>query len=127
MYGAIHKSFSIIIFVHALRSFLSPLITGKTRFRVVTLAGQLIEVSGAMSGGGRPSKGRMGSSVSSGDEVSPEKLAEMQSKLTKGREKHQEKKNKVTELVTKREKLQVELQKMKAAYETSNMELKVCS
>jgi len=43
---------------------------------VVTLAGQLIEVSGAMSGGGRPSKGRMGSSVSTGDEVSPEKLKE---------------------------------------------------
>ena len=61
---------------------------GATRYRVVTLAGQLIEVSGAMSGGGRPSKGRMGSSVSSGDEVSPEKLKEMEAKLGKGKEKH---------------------------------------
>jgi len=56
---------------------------------VVTLAGQLIEVSGAMSGGGRPSKGRMGSSVSTGDEVSPEKLKEMEAKLEKGRGKQQ--------------------------------------
>lgn len=56
---------------------------------MVTLAGQLIEVSGAMSGGGRPSKGRMGSSVSAGDEVSPEKLKEMEAKLEKGRGKQQ--------------------------------------
>lgn len=56
---------------------------------MVTLAGQLIEVSGAMSGGGRPSKGRMGSSVSTGDEVSPEKLKEMEAKLEKGRGKQQ--------------------------------------
>lgn len=54
---------------------------------MVTLAGQLIETSGAMSGGGRPQKGRMGSSVASGDDISPEKLAEMEAKLNKGREK----------------------------------------
>ena len=42
-----------------------------------------------MSGGGRPSKGRMGSSVSNTDEVSPEKLKEMETKLCKGREKLQ--------------------------------------
>lgn len=103
----------------------SCLSVGKQRFRVVTLAGQLIEVSGAMSGGGRPSKGRMGSSVSTGDEVSPEKLAEMESKLAKGRDKHQSQKSKRAELITKQEKLRAELLKMKAAFETSNMELKV--
>jgi len=36
---------------------------GKARWRVVTLAGQLIDVSGTMSGGGRPRKGRMGAAV----------------------------------------------------------------
>eukprot|EP00939_MAST-03C_sp_MAST-3C-sp1_P001736 g1736.t1 len=36
---------------------------GKARWRVVSLAGQLIDVSGTMSGGGRPRKGRMGAAV----------------------------------------------------------------
>ena len=39
---------------------------GKQRFRVVTLAGELIDASGAMSGGGgRVAKGGMGQSVAS--------------------------------------------------------------
>lgn len=54
---------------------------------MVTLAGQLIETSGAMSGGGRPMKGRMGPVVSTGDEITAEKLAEMESKLHQGRQK----------------------------------------
>ncbi|KAG4074231.1 hypothetical protein HA402_008979 [Bradysia odoriphaga] len=36
---------------------------GSTRFRTVTLKGELIEISGSMSGGGRPIKGRMGQQV----------------------------------------------------------------
>lgn len=36
---------------------------GKTRYRTVTLKGELIETSGSMSGGGRPIKGKMGQQV----------------------------------------------------------------
>lgn len=36
---------------------------GSTRYRTVTLKGELIETSGSMSGGGRPIKGRMGQKV----------------------------------------------------------------
>ena len=33
------------------------------KFRVVTLVGEIIELSGVMSGGGRPSRGRMGNKI----------------------------------------------------------------
>ena len=49
--------------------------SGNRRWRVVTLDGQLIETSGAMSGGGgRPQRGRMSSKIVP-DEVSPEAVA----------------------------------------------------
>lgn len=48
---------------------------GNKRWRVVTLDGQLIDVSGTMSGGGgRPAKGKMSSKITA-DEVSPELVA----------------------------------------------------
>ena len=37
-------------------------VAGK-KFRVVTLAGEMIELSGVMSGGGRPKKGLMGNKI----------------------------------------------------------------
>uniref|UniRef100_A0A7N8XLR9 Structural maintenance of chromosomes protein n=1 Tax=Mastacembelus armatus TaxID=205130 RepID=A0A7N8XLR9_9TELE len=51
------------------------------RWRVVTLKGQIIEMAGTMTGGGRVLKGRMGSSI--GTEVSQEEvsLERMESKL----------------------------------------------
>lgn len=50
--------------------------SGGKRWRVVTLDGQLIDVSGTMSGGGgRPAKGRMSSKIAA-DEVSPEVVAQ---------------------------------------------------
>ncbi|XP_067949380.1 structural maintenance of chromosomes protein 4-like [Watersipora subatra] len=103
----------------------SKIAFGATRYRVVTLAGQLIEISGAMSGGGRPSKGRMGSSVSNADEVSPEKLKEMETKLCKGREKLQSQGTKKADLTRKKEALSDELVKLRASLETSSMELKM--
>ncbi|KAJ6639310.1 Structural maintenance of chromosomes protein 4, partial [Pseudolycoriella hygida] len=36
---------------------------GAKRYRTVTLKGELIEISGSMSGGGRPIRGRMGQQV----------------------------------------------------------------
>ncbi|XP_034460247.1 structural maintenance of chromosomes protein 4 [Hippoglossus hippoglossus] len=50
------------------------------RWRVVTLRGQIIEMAGTMTGGGRAMKGRMGSSL--GTEVSQEELDGMESKLS---------------------------------------------
>ncbi|XP_028276137.1 structural maintenance of chromosomes protein 4 isoform X2 [Parambassis ranga] len=49
------------------------------RWRVVTLKGQIIEMAGTMTGGGRVLKGRMGSSIDT--EVSQEELDRMESKL----------------------------------------------
>uniref|UniRef100_A0A7N6C5N4 Structural maintenance of chromosomes protein n=1 Tax=Anabas testudineus TaxID=64144 RepID=A0A7N6C5N4_ANATE len=49
------------------------------RWRVVTLKGQIIEMAGTMTGGGRVLKGRMGSSI--GTEVSQVELDRMESKL----------------------------------------------
>ena len=36
---------------------------GAQRYQVITLNGELIQTSGAMSGGGNPLKGKMGSQV----------------------------------------------------------------
>ncbi|XP_056139343.1 structural maintenance of chromosomes protein 4 isoform X2 [Lampris incognitus] len=49
------------------------------RWRVVTLQGQIIEIAGTMTGGGRVMRGRMGSSI--GTEVSQDELDRMESKL----------------------------------------------
>ncbi|XP_038548938.1 structural maintenance of chromosomes protein 4 isoform X1 [Micropterus salmoides] len=49
------------------------------RWRVVTLKGQIIEMAGTMTGGGRVLKGRMGSSI--GTEFTQEELDRMESKL----------------------------------------------
>ncbi|KAM9853058.1 structural maintenance of chromosomes protein 4 [Aulostomus maculatus] len=49
------------------------------RWRVVTLKGQIIEMAGTMTGGGRVMKGRMGSCI--GTEVSQDELDRMETKL----------------------------------------------
>ncbi|NWR35777.1 SMC4 protein, partial [Tachuris rubrigastra] len=51
------------------------------RWRVVTLQGQIIEISGTMSGGGKVLKGRMGSSVIM--DVSEKEVNQMESQLQK--------------------------------------------
>ncbi|XP_013138419.1 PREDICTED: structural maintenance of chromosomes protein 4 [Papilio polytes] len=57
---------------------------GRTRYRVVTLKGDLIEIAGTMSGGGRTTmRGRMGSSVQQDtSEQDPRQLQENEQKLT---------------------------------------------
>ena len=50
------------------------------RHRVVTLKGEIIEVSGTMSGGGQPSKGRMGNKIAA-EELTVEALKTMQDEL----------------------------------------------
>ena len=53
---------------------------GKTRYRVVTLQGQLVDQSGTMSGGGgRVAKGRMSSKAVS--DVTPQQVEELTKRL----------------------------------------------
>ena len=51
---------------------------GAKRFRVVTLDGQLVETSGTMSGGGRPSRGKMGQQSAQVDKISPKEFEKME-------------------------------------------------
>ena len=53
---------------------------GSKRYRVVTLAGQLIDTAGTMSGGGgRVSKGRMSNKLVT--DISPQQLANLEQRL----------------------------------------------
>lgn len=52
---------------------------GQSRNRVVTLKGEIIEVSGTMSGGGQPLRGRMGSKLT--EEYSSDAIKKMQDNL----------------------------------------------
>uniref|UniRef100_A0A8C7Y182 Structural maintenance of chromosomes protein 4 n=1 Tax=Oryzias sinensis TaxID=183150 RepID=A0A8C7Y182_9TELE len=85
------------------------------RWRVVTLKGQIIEMAGTMTGGGRIMKGRMGSSIST--DFSQAELDRMESKLNEKVSKlHgcQEKKLQVEESV---QRLQPQLREMKNTFE----------
>ena len=68
------------------------------RYRVVTLDGQLIDVSGTMSGGGnRPQKGGMSSKFVTG--VSDEQIAQLQDAQDQAERAYQEAKRRVTEAI----------------------------
>ncbi|RNA08757.1 Structural maintenance of chromosomes 4 [Brachionus plicatilis] len=69
---------------------------GQTRNRVVTLKGEIIEVTGTMSGGGQPSKGRMGSKIT--EEFSSDQLKKMEDTLKIDQEALREMQNRKQEL-----------------------------
>lgn len=52
---------------------------GKTRYRVVTLGGNLIDISGTMSGGGKPRRGGMSSKLR--EEISQEEIQKIEDEL----------------------------------------------
>lgn len=56
---------------------------GQVRYRVVTLKGEVIERSGAMSGGGRPYSGAMGSSIADSEHIDPQVLTSLGNELEK--------------------------------------------
>ncbi|KRT84933.1 hypothetical protein AMK59_1715 [Oryctes borbonicus] len=86
---------------------------GAQRFRVVTLQGSLIEISGVMSGGGnRVSRGRMGQSVAVSD-VNPEDIKAMESTLDELEEAIQENSKRCVLLEKQIGTLRPELEKMK--------------
>ncbi|NWT05667.1 SMC4 protein, partial [Mionectes macconnelli] len=85
------------------------------RWRVVTLQGQIIELSGTMSGGGKVLKGRMGSSVVM--DVSEEEVNQMESQLQKDSKravKCEEEKSQLEEAIRK---LQQDIREMRNTLE----------
>uniref|UniRef100_A0A8C3G4T9 Structural maintenance of chromosomes protein n=1 Tax=Cyclopterus lumpus TaxID=8103 RepID=A0A8C3G4T9_CYCLU len=85
------------------------------RWRVVTLKGQIIEMAGTMTGGGRALKGRMGSSI--GTEVSQEELDCLESKLNEKVSKLQDCQEKKLQLEENVQRLRPQLRDMKNTLE----------
>ncbi|XP_038162297.1 structural maintenance of chromosomes protein 4 isoform X2 [Cyprinodon tularosa] len=85
------------------------------RWRVVTLKGQIIEMAGTMTGGGRVLKGRMGSSI--GTEVSQDELDRMESKLNEKVSKLQGCQERRLQLEENVQRLQPQLREMKNTLE----------
>ena len=55
---------------------------GAKRFRVVTLAGEVIETSGTLSGGGRKVTGKMGQQSAVKDKISPKEFENMENSIS---------------------------------------------
>uniref|UniRef100_A0A1A8IT34 Structural maintenance of chromosomes protein n=2 Tax=Nothobranchius kuhntae TaxID=321403 RepID=A0A1A8IT34_NOTKU len=85
------------------------------RWRVVTLKGQIIEMAGTMTGGGRVLKGRMGSSI--GAEVSQVELDRMESKLNEKASKLQGCQERRMQLEESIQRLRTQLREMKNTLE----------
>lgn len=96
---------------------------GKTRYRVVTLQGALIDTSGTMSGGGNTvSKGRMGSSVV--EEINPKELEKYEMELEKKTEALVSSRQKKTKLMTTVQELEDLLKMNTMAFEKYSIEVK---
>ncbi|CAJ1065334.1 structural maintenance of chromosomes protein 4 isoform X1 [Xyrichtys novacula] len=85
------------------------------RWRVVTLKGQIIEMAGTMTGGGRVLKGRMGSSI--GTEIPQDELDRMESKLNEKVSKLQGCQEKKLQLEESVQRLRPQLREMKNTLE----------
>ena len=88
-------------------------ITERKRLRVVTIDGKMMEVSGAMSGGGRPRRGRMGTSLQSGDETSEAQLQQLASEVNRCSGSINECKDKISSWQRQVEKMSLDLQMMR--------------
>lgn len=103
---------------------------GRKRFRVVTLDGQLIDVSGTMSGGGsRPQKGGMSSKLTSSG-VTESQMRDLESALEKSHQIYQEAKKATSAASQDAEamkksipRLEMEVLKAESVLESSNKEL----
>ncbi|NXU55426.1 SMC4 protein, partial [Turnix velox] len=86
------------------------------RWRVVTLKGQIIEQAGTMTGGGKPMKGRMGSSVVA--DITEEEVNAMEAEFQKDAKKAQQCEEEKAQLEEATVKLQKDVQEMKYTLET---------
>uniref|UniRef100_A0A146KK78 Structural maintenance of chromosomes protein n=1 Tax=Lygus hesperus TaxID=30085 RepID=A0A146KK78_LYGHE len=90
---------------------------GATRYRVTTIDGEIIEIAGTMSGGGRDKRtGRMGSSATVTTDVNPaemsrmeQKVAELQEKLTEMHDRIREREDTVSTLTRDTRKWKIDL------------------
>ncbi len=89
---------------------------GGQRNRVVTLKGEIIEVSGTMSGGGNPSRGRMGSKITAVDEMSAETIKKMQETIKVDE-------NLLSQLRARKQELETLIHELKTKLEKSNNDL----
>ncbi|KAK4886823.1 hypothetical protein RN001_003094 [Aquatica leii] len=102
---------------------------GARRFRVVTLAGQLIEMTGTMSGGGKTvSRGRMGQSVLVSN-VNPQEvnrqeqnIQNMEERVRVLREKQLESENLMKIMQTEVQDMEINLQKYTIEYESAKQQ-----
>ncbi|XP_076766925.1 haspin [Xylocopa sonorina] len=96
---------------------------GRKRFRVVTLKGQLIELSGTMSGGGRTLKGRMGQTVLK-NELSQKDIEKLQVNLDEVFKECNELKTKSESLERQIHTLNIAVKEMKVSKEKLCIEVK---
>jgi structural maintenance of chromosome 4 len=87
---------------------------GQQRNRVVTLNGELIEVTGTMSGGGRPQKGRMGTKVV--EEMSVDVIKQMENTL-----KNDE--NEIRDLINRKQLIEPKIYELKTKLEKNKNDL----
>ena len=93
------------------------------RYRVVTLKGQLFEVSGTMSGGGRPSSGRIGSSIAVSD-VDEREITTLEEEVNVLNHKINELNNRLEDLRSESERLTKDIAVMKQNQPQFEMEVK---
>lgn len=100
---------------------------GSKRYRIVTLQGDLIEISGTMSGGGRTvSRGRMGQCVAvQNNALSPKKMHAMEDYVTNLEKKVKDLHGTQIELEDEVSKLHTELRTLRTNVEKYTIELQV--
>ncbi|CAG2117822.1 unnamed protein product, partial [Medioppia subpectinata] len=96
---------------------------GGRRYRVVTLKGELYETSGTMSGGGRPSTGRIGSSVAV-TEVDEREIQTLEEEVNRLKNKINEINNRLEDLRTEIERHLKDINVMKRNKPQFEMEVK---
>lgn len=101
-------------------------VSQKQRIRIVTLQGQMVETSGAMSGGGRPMKGRMGTQTSAGrksDVLDEDQLQNLRDEMQSLEHEIEEIDERSRDLHRKQEQLTKELQTLKENAPRLEMEI----
>ena len=87
---------------------------GQQRNRVVTLKGELIEVTGTMSGGGRPQKGRMGTKVV--EDLSSDVIKQMENTLRNDE-------GEMREIIGRKQLIEPKIDELKAKLEKNKIDL----
>lgn len=85
---------------------------GEPRYRVVTIEGAIIEISGTMSGGGRPLKGRMGNKIVEEQTYTEQQVKEMERSI-------EQDKNELEEVQREKQELTDKIFNLKSKYESS--------